>query len=809
MEKEVKGAKHLKTKRGKCNFDSDMSRKLLPFIPDIIVAVSIALLAVLESIYFKGCCPVLDSFEVFIVSTTLLPCIVTILSISLSVSNEKIYGAKLSEIKDLRSPFYFGFYRVALITCVAFAFNILLKLLGLGVSLFFLEVIALVYCVIFILQDVPVLARSDRKIAKLLRNYYKKIVLEKHFYLNKRHEVFTRMVTNMLLTRGLKEAFCALNSPTVDETELISDLLKIQNNYFWDIKHNISSRQLSGIENYCDNSLIRVINAGYDNVDALAFSAEPLFFENDFNEDQRNMVTASIYKLHIICKTLKLQEIEQSKMKAMLSGSWTCQKSYKEKNAAVDVILHMVLSTINEGDTWFLRLLRDDTEGLSLLFSSDNPLGYFISMIVYHFANKRFLVDEGNRIKAFLGEPEKGINSDGFSWRTAMSKSMYYVRKEQMIKWLPWFLSYYEIVKEAAQHSHGNNRRRSFDADEVFAINTVVRNWLLMVCESCKRSFFGKEDFNVFEEPLDSYQRSAVAEELSKNWVDGNSIKNNIDASFLVFYELILPDTSISNLMSSRLKEAMAEYPRHFYSTKLDEALKNRPNLDRLLSDTLTGIRDVTKSNPFFDATIGADNAKQLSICAKVFVDSQGKWLEEILGIFSKRLNHFLETEILQKVPATTIPKGELKSQTEMRVLNFNPHYVTSGNCFFGALETNCERFLKIRNRMVKIDDIGDISNICSKKKGIRLNVFIGEERPIIRKLTAEEVDQFLRSDCQNLGDGKFCYVRYLGEENERVVLTKSELEQYIQATVYCADLNYRCKVELVPEKIMRLEWER
>lgn len=809
MEKETKGTKRLKTTRDKCDSCPGVLRKLLPFIPDIIAAISIALLAVLESIYFKGRCPVLNSFEVFIVSTTLLPCIVTILSISLSVSNEKIYGAKLSEIKDLRSSFYFGFYRAILIACVAFACNIFLKLLGLGISLFFLEVIAFIYCVIFILQDVPVLARSDWKITKLLRNYYKKVAPKSCFSWGERHEVFVRMVANMLLTSGVKEAFCALNSAGANEAKLISDLLEIQNDYLRDIKRNVSGRQFAGAENYCDNSLIRIVNMGYDNVRVMTFSISPSFFKEKLTHAQCKMIVSTLYNLHQICDSLGLQEIERCKMTTMLHYPLPYRKSNEEQNAGLSVILLTALSVVNDGEAWFLRLLRDSVEGLDLLFSLDNPLGIFISMIVEHFANKKFLSDEGKEIKEFLVEPSKSVNSDGTSWNGAVIQLVNRADTNRVIKCLPRFFSFYEVIKEETRFSHGNKKRIFFDADECFTIKSVVHDWLIMVCARSKKNYFSKEDFNILDCLLSDVQRSVVAEELSEKWIEGNSIKNNINGSFLIFYGLISSGAPIADLMSRTLKETIVEYPQHFYSNKLDKALNNRPNLDCISSDVLKGIQDRIKSNPFFDTEIGTDNAKELPIRAKFFVDSQGKWLEDILDNFSKRLNHFLESEILQQVPAMIIPKGESEAQTEMRVLNFNPYYVTRYSCFFGALETNCKRLLKIRNRMVKIDDIGDISNIYAKQKGIRLNVFLDEKCPAVRPLTDNEIDCFLRNDCQNLGDDKFRYVRYLDGDSESVVLTKSELEQYVRATVYCVDLIYRRKVELAYEKIMRLEWER
>lgn len=808
MEKETKGTKHLKTKSGKCGSCPDVPRKLLPFISDIIAAISIALLAILEFLYFKGCCPVLNSFEVFIVSTTLLPCIVTILSISLSVSNEKIYGAKLSEIKELRSSFYFGFYHAILISCVAFACNILLKQLGLGISLFFLEVIAFIYCLIFILQDVPVLARSGRKIEKLLRNYYKKIASEEHFNLDNKHEVFTRMVANMLLTSGVKNTFCALNSTTIDENKLIYDLLEIQNDYLHDIKCNVSGRQFAGAENYYENSVIRIVNTAYDNIDILAFSTCIPFYEGKLTHEQRQMVASSILNLHKICKSLELQENEHRRIVAMLSRSWPCQKNYANQNAGFVIVLLIAFSTINDGEAWFLRLLRDSIDGLDYLFSCENPLGFYISMIIHFFANEHFLIDKGEEIKAFLDEPAKGVNSDGSSWKIMMKRKMDDVRTEQAFDWLPWFWSCYEATGEATRWYHGNKKRTSFDANDFFTIKNVVHDWLIMLCNSCGKNFT-KTEFNSFVDSLNDVQRRAIAEELSNNWTERDLVKSNNKIPFLTFFGLVSRNESIANLVGSYLKEAMIEYPQRYYSDKLNESLKNKQNLEQMSSDVRKGMQDIIINNPFFDASIGIDGAEERSIRFKFSIDHQGKWLKRILDNFSERIKRVLENEVLQKVPAITIPKGELEEQTKMRVLNFDPCYITKDNWLFNTLEPEFRRILRKGRKILKIDDIGDISNICVKEKGIRLNAILEEGHAAVRELRDDEMVDIFANDCANLEDGNFRYLGLAGQQTENIALPKGELEQYIRATVFYVDLKYRCKVELAPEKIMRMKWER
>lgn len=66
----------------------------------------------------------------------LIPSIITVLSVSLSMNKENIYGATLKELGRLRSSFYFSFLHMILVICIEFFAFSLFELFDLRITIY-------------------------------------------------------------------------------------------------------------------------------------------------------------------------------------------------------------------------------------------------------------------------------------------------------------------------------------------------------------------------------------------------------------------------------------------------------------------------------------------------------------------------------------------------------------------------------------------------------------------------------------------------------------------------------------------------
>ena len=151
----------MRKRRNKINFK---------LIFDIFAAVSLTVLFILEI------CKVIDIhfdnklvFELIIV---LLPAIITIVSISLSLAKEKVYGVSLDDFVKLRKKSIYSFTHMVVIMSISVALYTIFHIFSTDVTIFVLDGFAFGYSMIFSIQEIPVLVRDKERLNKIIRYRY-------------------------------------------------------------------------------------------------------------------------------------------------------------------------------------------------------------------------------------------------------------------------------------------------------------------------------------------------------------------------------------------------------------------------------------------------------------------------------------------------------------------------------------------------------------------------------------------------------------------------------------------------------------
>ena len=99
----------------------------------------------------------------------MLPMIFTIITISLSLPSEKIYGISITKFRRLRVGIYFSFLEMILITVLIFTLYTFFKIFNSITLIWALDFIAIVFAILFTIQEIPILVHNNKSIINVVK----------------------------------------------------------------------------------------------------------------------------------------------------------------------------------------------------------------------------------------------------------------------------------------------------------------------------------------------------------------------------------------------------------------------------------------------------------------------------------------------------------------------------------------------------------------------------------------------------------------------------------------------------------------
>lgn len=511
--------------------DSDIH--YISYIVDAIFACILIVLGLCDYFLIKRACPNYSSIpnNSFVVVVTLTPCVVTIVSLLLSIGKDEIYGATIAEINEMRGPDYFTLYHNVLVSCTLIIIHSFFFFFDLRVALWSLEVIAAIYALLFVRQQLPIMVHSKREIRRILRKQYQTRNPDNLLFKRTSSSTFERMVTEIVFEEGVETAYTTLKAPDIDPADLLDYLLDSSNEYFWNQKDNLSTKGFVSLGSKDFENVAKRIGQGYDKVSGLLEPDSNGTLTGIITINKYYHLTRTLFVLHDLCEELGLKKKEQKAINRILSRAVYYPFSRPDMSLKTATIVSMIATTLNSGETWFVEYLRDNDNSLSSIFSfKNNCVGTFTSMMMHHLLSKNALTEEEKgAIKQFMDLPAKGINSDGYPWNEWMHLSPRFAKIEDIIGSIASFLTYYDSVSEGDFYFHGKRSRPSYDAAENFTKRNLFHDWLLLVFSSSSYSPNLEETFKKAVETLNDENKEDFAEELSENWLDGGQLKEGID----------------------------------------------------------------------------------------------------------------------------------------------------------------------------------------------------------------------------------------------------------------------------------------
>lgn len=742
----------------------------------------------------------------------LIPSIITVLSVSLSMNKENIYGATLKEIGRLRNSFYFSFLHMILVMCIDFFVFSLFEFFDLRITIYGLGCISFVYSCIFSIQEIPILMRSKRVVSRILRKRYLTSRKNNGPFENEESNIFNSIITNIILSEGIDSAFSTLYKDEVCKTDLLGYLICLQSQYFEESIENLPIEKSFRFDAFKDISITKVIDEGYKNISDLLIDETNNNLQSLLTKDRYYQIAHSVHCLHVLCSILKTENKEKKELGTLLSHIALFHN--KEIQTHLSWIICLTATTLNEGDTWFITLMRDNSNYPTLIFNYEMvPLGVFFCMIISHiFAKKTLNEEQRNTVESFLDEPTNGNNSDGFSFKEHMRKSIIlYGKTTQIVDSIGLFLNYFDSVPESVFYFHGTRKRPFYDADEDFTKGEVFHCWLLLVFASMY--YNGSDSVNLKEKmiSLSAEDQKVLAEELSDNWLFGGKLKDDIDLSFLNFFG-ITEGIYKNSYFNDSLVSQIIEFHDFYYKGE---------SFNRQVDDNLVKARNaiITKFNnslnvkqmPFIDTQLNVDNEQTQYFSVIIETENCLSLLNPYLDQLSYGFMEMIERFIIENVKSIETDSYEITDDMAVKIVELEPNFTSSIYKIQAYLtKENASKQKEIKNLNLKSIS-GLALDLYWKAGAIKFNAKLKQDDStlLIRELTKEELEEKIDKEYKPSENGLYRYSDNNDDKKHDFYVTREELLQKLVKRVRYVCIPFKSKIVLKKQSILRFEMKQ
>ncbi len=760
---------------------------------DIIALVSIAVIFLLELINVIK----LD-FEnklVFDLIIVLLPAIITIVSISLSLAKENVYGVSLDDFVKLRKNTVYSFTHMVIIMAVSIGAYTVFSILSTQLSILLLDFFAFCYSLIFAIQEIPVLVRNKKRLNRIIKYKYANTNKNELFLEQNEAKTLSNVIRYMVLNDGIIASYNSLkeyngNSSSTYNSNLFDYLLSLQNEYFWEAALDIEVLSANIAGEYKNVEIINAINTAYSNVKILLANDASINYEKDFSEDKSYHLTRSIFALHKICESLNLDSKEKDKLKDITSDIVLSSFSEtKDDNKKMSFAVLMSVVSLKNGDVWFIRQLRDNNLYPSALFSFENCLlGLFISIFISHIINKKLISDlKRKEITTFLSEPAAGLNSDGSSWKQLVARMIEFSNPKLVTFSLIELLRIYSSIQKSQYYFISN--MIVTDASRDFDKSNIIDAWLEIVMFG---NVFGIDNKDVIEvvNCLDDDTKNYFIETISKKWIIDNELNINYQISFLNVFGINYDKVGV-NFYNKEIVDFLIKYKKDYYKNNLIAKIDSDvEDIKSLKNNIRTAFELAIKDNEFIDRNIDLSEEKSLYFSWRLEKGDLKMLLNAYLKQLPESLMYSFRNEIEAIIDSNAINNYKLTTDQINQIIEFKPDKHSQLN---GIIYNSSEEIRLINANIPMSSSKMLPTNLYFKDKCIRINAGYDEEHSNIRYLSDQEIDNIIDNEYQ-LINGLYRFSEYTNDITRSFLVTRDELKELLKKRIMYAFIVFKKK---------------
>lgn len=781
-DKKTKNNKHLKF-------------KYWPFLFLILSGVVSICLSISFSFDFSS----IDSKSYIDIIITLLPLIFTIITLSLSLPSEQIYGATFSTIRKIRKDKHFKFSEMIGINVFIFALLTIFLICNLVIQVWALDLIAIIYCIMFAHQEMPLLLKDNNKV---------KAIIKKSGYLDGKFNAddydgaasngseSLDMLKNIVLTDGIVAAYNSFKTNDDENNSILIDkLLSWQNGFLSKCSENreflasISASEYKGID------ILKATEIAFRNIkDCVESNKDFNYIQIAKTSNNYYQITRSIFCLKKIMETLNLGSKFKSLYDNFLHSIFMKMKFGKvnddEKNFVYRILNSTMIYTVSNNETWFLESLRDSSFESKFIPLGDKNYFIFVCIYIYYICRIDKTVEDNLRkkLEEFIITQCRGLNSE----RSDNIVSIFNFNHDysKFTDTADLIIELIQMIDAQGDHDiwykppfvrSWSSANGSFDKELLFNC------WLILLFSS--ESFLNL-DFeylkNVFDSLGDENEKTLLYV-VNKYWIKEGKFNLYVKSTgFLDFYKC---NRYFDNRMSD--VDFFKKFTSYFQERNKKEIVnqlnKNVVSDEQLLSYKnvlINQLNDAAKKNIFFNNNLEIDSKKLFNY--SILFDS---YLAESL---IKEMNNQFERLIDKIVYDNLVNNKKIKKQINDKnkntiiktILDKKYDYRNGREYIFHDLGISNEKLNEIR----KIKEYNGtwVPNCSFWKKGaIQLNLVCYEKETQVRRLSRDEINKIIDRDYSQV-DGLYKYSDSTSD-NRSIFISREELYEFIYKKYFYA----------------------
>lgn len=761
---------------------------------DTMVLISLATLFILEL-----CKIVKLNFNnklVFDIIVVLLPATITIVSISLSLTKEKICGVYLNDFIKLRSKSVYSFPHMVLIMSISIALYTVFYMLSATMTIVLLDFFAFCYSIIFLIQEIPVLIQDKKRLNKIIRYAYDNINKTELFLIQNETNTLYRVIQYIVLNDGIVTAFNSLKKNRGREikkynSKLVEHLLSIQNDYFMETTDDIEVLTMNLNGEYKNIELIKAINNAYSNVEIVLSNKDIIESDEDFNTNIISHLIKSIFALHRLCNSLKIEEKETNKLKIITSSILLANYSVnKRQKSMYTFALIMSVITLNDGDIWFIKQLRDNNLCSTALFFLDKcTLGLFISIFISHILGGNIINDEKKaEITAFLNEPAEGLNSYGISWNRLLANQIEFTSSKLLTNSLTKLINIYRLVNPTQFTPFRSGA--TFDISQNFDEGAIINAWLEIIL--FMRSYnIDLVDFKNVIATLNQDAKSKLIDTLSQKWIVDNGLNEKYQTSFLNYFNFHKVPIN-ENYCNKEFIEYLANYRKDYYMNKVMREISNADtDVKKMKSLIKEKFDKMERENEFLDDKIDLMSENSFSFKWQLENKNLNELLSQYLDQLPDLFSMAFKKEIQSAISPNLIENYKLTDEQFKEIYDFNPD---KRSHFYGLINNSSDELSKIEKSVCLSESKILPFNFYFKDGAIKINIEYDEESSDIRFLNDDEVNNIIDTEYQVV-NGLYRYSEFSKDVTKSFLVTREELKNFLSEEIIYVLIVFKKKI--------------
>ena len=730
----------------------------------------------------------------------MLPMIFTIITISLSLPSEKIYGISITKFRRLRVGIYFSFLEMILITVLIFTLYTFFKIFNSITLIWALDFIAIVFAILFTIQEIPILVHNN----KFIINVVKKAWMSKN---KKSMEYGTSairtdlhtVIQNIVLQNGIVSTYNALKNEESEDSATLNELLSINNEYFFECADNVEFFSEGIINSYKGINILNAIEISFSNIEDIFNFKDTFNVIKIYNDYQHYyQVTRLIFNLQEITSKLNLKTKFKDKLKQLTTLLFNRINYFnpenREKKFIYSILNSMLTISTSNDALWAIRSIRDANYYSQFLTGAGDAYYYFVSIYVYFICelNKHATNIIKEDLSCFLNEKADDLNSDGSTWLSVMYHNRQFEDINKFISLLP------ELILIFGENDHFLNWYQPkhctswSSSDGCFSKALLFNCWLENIaCNSF--TYHYKEDtiINTLRQLPDTVQQQ-FALELNANWFINNEFIDKRETPFLAFYNLksdLIIDKN--DKIAKELKKYKNEVLLKVKKEELAACKKSEEDLKTYKEKLIGEFHSAITQLPIIDDSIPLE--KEPDFCYDLLFDIRG--IDQIIQNYSARFKNSLISLIYDKLTNTDIPVFTASKSNKQELLKKLKSY----SCKIG----NIYRLYKLNlneNEYKRINSLQSIELpipcfLLLNKPSLKINICIKEQESFTRRLTPNEINEMIDRDYKVV-DGLY---KYSDSDNDisSVFISRDEIYSIILNKYIYARLVFKYKTDI------------